>query len=396
MKAKIATLSVLGAAVLATAAAYDGCFGEPCPDLYIACPDLECPQGFKVNKSGCAICECVGDVDQIAECYSDADCQAGEYCDFGARYYDEPTAGPCYGGYDGAEYCGVPQSVGECRPIETTPCAGLDEWSCIETAGCEPVYDSVCMRCEDEERCGDAACLVQFIECVAGPIDRCWGAWIDSSGQCRSPDGGFYPAECCGLDGCWSDADCPAGYVCAQALYGGEAPGASDAMIAPAGQCVPATFECYSDADCSEGYFCALPPVDCGAPVDGDGDGVIDEGDLPVDCIVTGVCVPIEQPDPCAGLDEEVCAATTGCQAIYGPCQPCDCLSDDPTCEACETWRECGYLGCEAIPLPTLCFSDEECGAGMVCSFDSMTNCGGERVDGDQAPVNCGGICVPA
>jgi hypothetical protein len=164
-----------------------------------------------------------------------------------------------------------------------------------------------------------------------------------------------------------------------------------------------------------------------------------------------GICMELPPVDPCAALDEQTCIATTGCQAIYGPCQPCDCVPDDPDCSACEQWRACGFMGCESvppppdpcagldeqtcavttgcqanyietcslcegdtlcnpetpcyvtydgcvsIPLPTFCYNNEDCGDGMVCNYDSSTNCGGERVDGGaNAPVNCGGICVPA
>ena len=442
MKTKIATLSMLGAVVLVTAGSYESCFGEPCPDLYIACPALECPQGFKVDKSGCAICECVGDTTPVTECFSDTDCQAGEFCDFGVVPMTDGLYAPCYDDGTGADYCGWPQQAGECKPIEVKPCAGLDEWTCIETAGCEPVYEGSCDRCAVEGGCGDVACEVWFIECREAPIDPCSGAWIDQNCQCRAPNDGSYPAECCGLATCYSDADCGAGFVCqlVEPMTG--------ERYAAGGICVPATTTCFSDFDCQPGFFCALPMVDCAGPVDTNGDGVIDQNDEQVDCMAAGICTPIEEPpvncfgdadcaagffcafdvttdpaapincepdangnclvaplgvcmpiepvDPCLNLDEQTCAATTGCQAVYGPCNVCDCLETDPDC-VCAV-EGCGqFVGCQAIPLPVVCFSDVECGAGMLCSFD-LTNCGGaEPVDGGAAaPVNCGGVCVRA
>lgn len=394
MKTKIAMLSMLGAAVLVTAGSYESCFGEPCPDLYIACPDLECPEGFKVDKSGCAICECVGEVPPVNECFSDADCPAGEFCAFEMVPMTDAFYAPCEPDASGAEYCGAPRQAGECRPIEVLPCAGLDEWTCIQTRGCQPVYEGTCDRCA-AEGCGDVACDVWFIECIEAPVDPCFGAWIDEFGGCRGPADGTLPAECCGQIGCWSDADCPTGMVCAMTYDAGGAPGAEgDALVAPMGWCVAAPVDCFSDFDCQPGYFCAVPPVDCGGPIDSNGDGVVDENDPPVDCIAAGVCVPIEPIDPCASLDEQTCAATTGCLATY--IDECTLCADGSLCDPVMPCTQV-FAGCVSIPLPTVCFSDEECGAGMVCSFD-LTNCGGEQpVDGGApAPVNCGGTCIRA
>jgi Cys-rich repeat protein len=316
MKKQTVMLGLAACTTLALAAFRGGCSPELCPDLYIACPELECAQGFKVDKNGCAICECVGD-EPVTSCQSDADCPAGLVCVFGLEEPVPMTDARCLDGAEG-ERCS-PELLGQCIEPEPTRCENLDEWTCINTPACEPVYEYA--MCD----CIDCFCAEQvfFVGCVERIVDPCFGAWLDPNGLCRGPADGVLPQECCGGFECFDDSQCPAGFVCAfpeVECFEGEL---DCGMLPGGGQCVPVSTGCFDDSQCPAGFVCEFYVDDC--PV-ADGVGCVLPGE--------GQCVPAVTG--CAALDEEQCLSTDGCEATYIDVYcPMNCAADEANC-ACE------------------------------------------------------------
>jgi len=386
-------LCLIGVAVLATAAWYGGCQPDPCPDLHIACPDLECPDGFKVDKEGCAICECATEV-VPEECSSDADCPDDHYCAFSAMPFEGEVN--CLGG-DEEMNCIVPE-LGQCLPIEQPDrCEELDEWACIESPECEPVYEELPCYFDCAVDDVDCACEeVAFVGCQTGG-DECFGAWIDQNGLCRAPNDGVYPAHCCGQQECWSDVDCYWGEFCdftySEESRVGCGEGSEDpevgCLVAEAGVCRPIEPECWADTDCPEGFFCDFSGYgyEDGTRPAGDGEGA------PADVMWGGFCQPM--PEGCEALDEMTCLDTLGCEPLYESiCYPCDCV-DPVDCECatedmCEPW----FVGCTDATVGE-CTDDADCGEGFYCELGWY---GGEPVDcGADPETDCLGVgqCMP-
>ena len=404
----------LGLAALISARG--GCYPEPaCPDLYIACPSLECPGGFKVDKGGCAICECVGDPASVV-CWSDADCAEGQICQL------DPA---CY----------APAEANTDAEAKVS-CTG----SCVDP---QPVRCGADFECAPGLVCIDGLCLEQphgclsDRECAAGEI-------CDTINYCDPAPGCFNgdvacPAMCYGrcvtsttTEECWSDADCAQGFYCV--FDGGSAndpAGApcdstnGDCLVALLGKCV--RFDCpdYAPPYCPSGIIqsggigpdgCPLPPIcvdDCSLLSR-------DECALNQNCMLVEVplgmpcycepcqdttdpscacscpepgwaCVPRTNNDGCELLDESSCLQRPDCQAIYEEVTRCtDC---DPTtntdCRGGCTFEQI-FVGCKTLEQPLRCLSDADCPAGFFCAFMYANGGSAERPCLDQ---NGDGLC---
>lgn len=359
---------------------------DDCPDLYVACPNLECEQGFQVNKDGCAICACVGDVEPDG-CLSDADCGRGQHCEVQISCVSQPCSDEM--GY----LCDDGQA--------TSTCEAAEDGVCVD----DPMPNT-CVSdrdCQSYEFCIDGLCRPELPP----------------------------PAEC------YEDRDCPEGMACD--FTGLVDPETDPDPYPQGGVCVPVEpppAECYSDRDCPDDMFCALmdcaQEMDCGAggvclPRDPDpnpnGCSNLDEREciaapgcdpsyMGLGCACPGCaegedCPPCDCPDPadaeyfvecvpvdpCQGLDRDACEASPLCEALEYPMGmpcACDCPADGADC-VCEDCEETMGWACVAIqpppPPPAECHEDRDCPDGTFCAFfncDDASNCG-----------DMGGQCMP-
>jgi len=310
-------------------------------DCADAVPPLDCDGEFACRAGACEF-ECT-----IVDlpCTRDADCGAGEICDLG----DQSECCP------GDAWCLMYLPVCEGRCVAVPPPAGC--WS-----------DADCAR---GERCVLPPCL---------PGDPC-------EGQCvpHEPP----PIEC------WSAADCGPGEYCAFDPALCPVPGCdtdpdcAGARPACGGTCQPVEpppAECTSDADCGPGARCDL--IDCGA-------GECPEG-MYCDWICVGVCVP-NGPPPVECWSDYDCAPGERCEIDWTRCPMADC-ADGADC-AGAAMVACGGVCVPAEP-PPVCYSDADCGPGMVCQIDDWCGGGVPECDaagncGEADRVWCGGVCVP-
>jgi hypothetical protein len=408
--------------LVAVLGARGGCYVDPCPDLYIACPDLECPDGFKVDKNGCAICECIGEPAPL-KCMSDAECGADQFCSFDTC----ETPPGCEDGQDCIAVC-----YGLCQDRGVLPCASD-------------------VDCERGEVCIDGRCTAASEGCWSNQ-DCPAGLVCDIVNYCDAPpgcdEGMACPAVCYGRcvppthDECTSDRDCPAGFFCA--LYdcaGLDENGDGIVDCNGGGMCVPMCPE-YAPPYCpngeliSQGYDdmgCPLPPI-CVTRCEGldpeqcrmtDGCMLVElptpcacecqdpSTDCDCACPLSLVCMPSE-PQQCELLDEQQCLSRPDCQAVYGgwgcacpecvpgeECYPCDCPppSDDmflgcttlqpQGCEgldmdACRMHPECELI---EVPMGRPCYCD--CPAdGSDCICDDCNDMGWMCVP-RQDPTTC-------
>ncbi|MFH1808029.1 MAG: hypothetical protein ABIJ09_04750 [Pseudomonadota bacterium] len=405
--------------LIAALGARGGCVPTPCPDLYIACPALECPDGFKVDKNGCAICECIGEPAPV-KCMGDADCADAQFCSFETCQ----TPPDCEDGMDCMAVC-----FGLCKDRGGEPCAAD-----IDCARGEVCINGVCMG-------GGMSCWSDA-ECPAGLV-------CDTVNYCEAApgceDGMACPAVCYGRcvepnhGECYSDADCGRGYFCAF-LDGftncddGSNCGGDVAM----GQCLPYPCPEYAPPYCPSGeivgqgydeYGCPLPPIcldDCanlspeecerheqcmliemqlGMPCRCD----CPAGDANCACECPPpvlACVPRE-PLNCGQLDEQQCLMRADCEPIFGgvgcacpaclpgeECYPCDCMPPiDDVFMGCTERRP---QGCEGLSMDQ-CLAHPECELlevpmGRPCACDcppDATDCICEDCH------DMGWMCVP-
>ncbi len=329
------------------------------------------------------------------ECYSDADCPNGYFCNYVAWDADGSYPEDCWVNEDGSEECGgvMPPSYGYCEPIQTGECESNEDcpegyycawydygypenedcWT--DDAGntdcggyygyCQPIENQECYAAED--------CYAMYGE----PNIECEGArWSCEYGYCNQTCGG-------GEYQCNSDYDCPEGAVC---VYYEEC---SDPTT---GECYGGSYceyqeyplYCAADADCPQGYFCAL--ADCAPDSSGE---YGDCGGEPY-----GVCVRINEGE---------CSYDRECYEMYG--EPIvDCIGAYWTCANNYCVAECGGQNeCnsdEGCPVGTFC-SNGVCVGGVPCTADN--DCASNQVcvdglcmnDGTGEPCGENGECAP-
>jgi hypothetical protein len=242
-----------------------------------------------------------------------------------------PSTGQCeyYGGGGGGGGCNDPcgcddtPDEGEPAPLPSWGycdgyCTGLDEQTCLATAGCRGGYIETCP--------------------TAGPCDlatqrsfyECWQ--VDQTGPIQG--------SCENLDA-WSCSvhdDCVAVHHDTCNSFAADAAGAEPLVVPCLGEflsCQPEVAEtgCYGDDDCAAEEHCnaadvCLPPPGCEMG-DPDSNGLID---CPAVCY--GWCVPDEQPVTCEQVTDEMgCLAREDCSAIYQGINCTMCDADGCVCE---------------------------------------------------------------
>jgi hypothetical protein len=339
-----------------------------------------------VGSSGCHIY--FGDDDD-----DDDDCQWGGAeeapGDYAPYFLRDPYTGLCqdFGGGGGG---GCDDPCGPCDYDEPAPgedraplpswgecnnyCSGLDETSCLATAGCRGGYIETCID-ETNGLC-DYSQTKAFYECWAvdqtGPV---------VGGSCEGLDAW----SCSQHDDCVAVHDDGCDYGGGEVPPGGSDPGGSggaepDALACGIGgfiQCAPEGElqfpECDDNLDCAEGSYCnnfelCLPPPpdggngdqceSCGVPQPCWGYCVPDQNvgtcyepvycdSLPPTCpegqtpgvlngCWSGFCIDqCEEQPPCEWLDEDTCVGREDCQAYY---QGIDCTcGPDGSC-VCNDW----------------------------------------------------------
>ncbi len=195
--------------------------------------------------------------------------------------------------------------------------------------------------------------------------DRCFGAWVDQGGNCRGPNDGMYPPECCiptapspTDGGVANDPTFPGGMS-----GGGSGPGYPGGPVLPGGgagggmggycgctypTCGPnEVLSCFGQNIC--GYPCTCEPI---APPP------------------SGECTSDAQCGPNGKCDVSACLPGPGCNDPMGGVCPAVC------------YGKCAYDG------QTGCQADSECGPGLECRlhcWDDRTGMSG----------GCAGECVP-
>ncbi|MBN2361884.1 MAG: hypothetical protein JXR83_20705 [Deltaproteobacteria bacterium] len=391
-----------------------GCYPELiCPDLYIACPDLECPDGFKVDKNGCAICECIGDPAPVA-CMSDRDCGPGEVCDT-VNFCD-----PAPGCEDSNMACPA-VCYGRCVPA-TNPSECWSDADCAEGFYCQfleaATNDGAGAPCIDED--GTGCMIARSGVCVRrecpeyGPI-YCPSGNILPGGI--GPDGCPLPPVCvddcaslsreeCELDPACMLVELPTDESCYCEPCQDETGANCDCTCPVSGwACVPrgpidrcellGEQECLANPSCEAEYAeaCACPACEPTSSSDCP----------PCWCERQFVGCHLAEPQGCEGLDERSCLMRPECEAIYIEEMICtDCEPNSSDCQGgCFSQRV--FAGCQDAEQPQRCLGDEDCPRGFFCAFFDTVNSGGaerpcldENGDGmcDDGMV-AEGICQP-
>ncbi len=322
---------------------------------YQCTSDAECPEGMycEIQDCGCpegADCDCAywgycagqvwpteGVCEPIVvnnECRSDADCGSGYHCEFA---YPVP-----------ADASGAAQEADPMPPIDQCMCT--EEWA--------PVcgYDNV----------------TYSNSCFA----YCAGVEIAYDGECGGGQGIGYcvPDE---NPGCYSDADCPDGYVCELTDWCAGTDENGDGLIDPTwcmGQCVPGMV----DSCEAMGGFCYPMTEDGNCPADSEWmygnaypEGLCADGSI--------CCIPSHQE----------CVNDSDCYDIYGdvPSDPATGVAARWTCVdgTCQAQTECGVFEC---------YSDADCRAGYMCVGTGYCDDAGYCCESTMCVYNGGNRCA--
>ncbi len=354
---------------------------------------------------------CVPRSSDGGDCFSDADCFAGEVCSL-----TTVCGSGCEVNADGSQTCfdqcwtesGVcgpsDQSCGALTPDQCSAdprCTLVDGGTSSTPCGCDP---STPNGCDCAQPAPQPVCVPASPSCTADAdcldgqhcelVESCPAC--DPSGNdlnCAAPcfvegtcvDGAPPPAECN------SDADCGPGGACVAVSVCGTcaeppAPGGDGSGVAPPpcdpdcrpdNVCVQVEPTCFADADCSPDEFCDFSLLACGP------------GALVAQC--PGLCAPLAPPATCqadgdcpAGqrcaveLDGPVCVDDTGASGTF-------CL-DDSACASADGTVARGSCRFD----PDVCLDDPNSDLA-VCSGWCAAQCA-DVVTAAMDPVS--GQCV--
>jgi hypothetical protein len=250
------------------------------------------------------------------------------------------------------------------------------DWGDCPSA-CEQLGEAECLASPD--------CHATYIDCAPG--GDCRGPWMFNQCWDLPPSGGNYGQQCEGLDAesCNRNADCVSNYHLGDSGEGypsGGGPLSYDSCAPEGGN----FGGCFSQADCPDGFVCTaetecLPPPGC-------------EMGGPCPDVCFGRCIPSE--NTCAGVDcapgyhcEETC---TSCDPATGNCDPTDpnprcqasCVPDQQTCpilcppnsecqQVCTLCPEdpnnpmCGECHAECVPVGGGACANVVCPMGQHC-----------------------------
>jgi hypothetical protein len=281
------------------------------------------------------------DLNTETGCFSDDECERGQFCDFGGQAEPEPCDP---NSSDCADRLIAPQGV--CRDL-TNPEGCFSDDDCGRGQICALTDGCVCdTSCQDD---GQGGCLP--CECPNIP-----GVCIDVGGN----------------DECFADEDCARGQRCE--LSGGGCEGGPICETGPDGEevcfgcdpfiigiCVDDTIgnSCFSDDDCRDDETCVIEgqddPADCFAP----------------DCATR----PAPGGGTCQPRETDVCALVR--------------CGNGATCEVDDR----GNAIC--VPENGGCYGDQDCADGLSCNAgidvcDSPPECDGDL----NCPAVCYGYCV--
>jgi len=159
-------------------------------------------------------------------------------------------------------------------------------------------------------------------------------------------------------------------------------------------QVVCVSYGCFSDGECPSGYLCQFAPS--GPSTGTDSGAAAPDEKAPVGDAASGYCVLDETPPSNCYADSD-CGPHQTCQFTMGVpclCEPCADGTMDCPCD-------CG--GGDRVAPPGVCidrvpdcWSDADCGPGQVCEFvdgfPGEQDCACEPCGGaDCAPCDCGG-----